>query len=82
MTLPVLEIDGIQLGNSIPIARFLARKYDLVGDNEIEMAQTDVVIDCLHDQLNGRLLLILSFQSNSLYITFLHLISKFILIFT
>ena len=60
MTLPVLEIDGIQLGNSIPIARFLARKYDLVGDNEIEMAQTDMVIDCLHDQLNGRLLLILS----------------------
>ena len=80
MTLPVLEIDGIQLGNSIPIARFLARKYDLVGDNEIEMAQTDMVIDCLHDQLNGRLLLLLSFQS--LYITFLHLISKFILIFT
>ena len=54
MTLPVLEVDGIQLGNSIPIARFLARKYDLVGDNEIEMAQTDMVIDCLHDQLNGK----------------------------
>ena len=52
-TLPVLEVDGIQLGQSIPIARFLARKYDLVGDNEIEMAQTDMVIDCLHDQLNG-----------------------------
>ena len=50
----MLEVDGVQLGQSIPIARFLARRYDLVGDNEMEMAQADMVIDCLHDQLNGR----------------------------
>ena len=46
-------MDGVQIGNSIPIARYLARKYDLVGDGEIEMAQSDMVIDCLHDYLNG-----------------------------
>ena len=61
-TLPVLEVDGVQLGQSIPIARFLARKYDLVGDNEMEMAQADMVIDCLHDQLNGRSIILLKYK--------------------
>ena len=60
----MLEVDGVQLGQSIPIARFLARRYDLVGDNEMEIAQADMVIDCLHDQLNGRQIIIEGFVNH------------------
>ena len=63
-TLPILELDGIQIGHSIPIARYLARKYDLVGDSDVEMALADMVIDCLHDYING-----IQFQLNNKIIT-------------
>ena len=51
--LPVLEVDGVQLGQSMAIARYLARKYNLAGKTDLEMAQADMVVDCVQDALNG-----------------------------
>lgn len=54
-TLPMLEVDGVQIGQSIAIARFLAKRFGLVGENDIEMAQADMIVDCLQDFVNGRI---------------------------
>ena len=53
---PVLEVDGIQLSQSMTIARFLANKYKLAGNTPLEQAQADMVIDCVTDFLNGKLM--------------------------
>ena len=51
--LPVLEVDGIQLSQSMTIARFLANKFNLAGSNPLEKAQADMVVDCVTDFFNG-----------------------------
>ncbi|XP_022915698.1 glutathione S-transferase-like [Onthophagus taurus] len=48
-TLPVLEIDGKPIAQSNAIARYLASKYDLLGKNEWETLQCDVLVDALGD---------------------------------
>ena len=55
--LPVLEIDGIKIGQSITIARFLANKFNLSGKNEIENAQADMILDYIQDIGNGNFFL-------------------------
>ena len=57
--LPVLEIDGIKIGQSITIARFLANKFNLSGKNEIENAQADMILDYIQDIGNGNFFLII-----------------------
>ena len=52
-TLPVLEVDGVQIGQSVAIARFLAKRYKLTGDSDIEMAQADMIVDYIQDISNG-----------------------------
>ena len=52
--LPVLEIDGIKIGQSITIARYLANKFNLAGKTDIEKAQADMVLDCIQDIGNGK----------------------------
>ena len=52
--LPVLEIDGIKIGQSIAIARLLAEKFNLRGKNDIEKAQADMILDCIQDIGNGK----------------------------
>src|SRR5690242_16163276 len=44
-TLPILEIDGKVYGQSVAIARFLAKKYKLAGTTEEEQAHVDAVVD-------------------------------------
>ena len=51
--LPVMEVDGIQLSQSMTIARFLANKFNLAGSNPLEKAQADMVVDCVTDFFNG-----------------------------
>jgi len=46
---PILEIDGAQIGQSHAIARFLARKYSMMGDDEIEAAQIDSIYEHVRD---------------------------------
>jgi len=47
--LPVLEVDGIVIAQSMTIARFLARKFNLVGKTDIEAAEADQAIDAVKD---------------------------------
>jgi glutathione S-transferase len=47
--LPVLEVDGVKLGQSAACARYLARKFNLAGKTEWEQAQVDMVADCFDD---------------------------------
>jgi glutathione S-transferase len=42
---PVLEVDGKQLPQSHAIERFLARRFDLLGDSDFEAALIDAVCE-------------------------------------
>ncbi|KAJ8948970.1 hypothetical protein NQ318_022994 [Aromia moschata] len=47
--LPILEIDGRPVAQSIAVARYLAREFGLAGKDEWESLQCDVLIDTLGD---------------------------------
>ena len=46
---PILEVDGAQIGQSHAIARFLARKYSMMGSTDIEAAQIDTIYEHVRD---------------------------------
>jgi glutathione S-transferase len=50
--MPVLEVDGVKLGQSMTIARFLANKFNLAGSTPLEKGQADMVVDCCTDFFN------------------------------
>ena len=52
--LPVLEVDGVQICQSMAITRFLANKFGLAGTTPLEKAQADMVVDCVQDFFNGK----------------------------
>ena len=43
--MPVLEVDGVKLPQSMTIARFLAKQFGLAGKDNFEQAKVDVVVD-------------------------------------
>ncbi|CAF2067013.1 unnamed protein product [Rotaria magnacalcarata] len=43
--MPVLEVDGVKLPQSMAIARFLAKQFDLAGKDNFEQAKVDAVVD-------------------------------------
>jgi len=47
--LPILEVDGVKLGQSNTIARFLARRFNLAGKTDVEQARADMLVDCYED---------------------------------
>jgi glutathione S-transferase len=47
--MPVLEVDGVKIPQSITIARFLAKQFKLAGKDNLEQAKVDAVIDTLSD---------------------------------
>ncbi|KAJ0174440.1 hypothetical protein K1T71_009548 [Dendrolimus kikuchii] len=47
--MPVLEIDGKQYAQSIPIARLLGRKFGLAGSNEEEDFEIDQNVEFIND---------------------------------
>merc|ERR1711992_272672 len=47
--LPVLEIDGDTIGQSMAIARFLANQYGIAGSSNLVKAQVDEVVDVMND---------------------------------
>ncbi|PIK57299.1 putative S-crystallin SL11-like [Apostichopus japonicus] len=62
---PVLEVDGVQLTQSCAINRFLAKRLNLYGNDDMEAAKIDqvcealvdlgiVLRDCLHEQDEDR----------------------------
>lgn len=46
---PVLEVDGKKVGQSVAICRYLARKWNLAGQNDWDALQCDVLVDTLGD---------------------------------
>merc|ERR1711875_123212 len=51
--LPVLTVDGKTIGQSITIARYLAKRFDLAGKTDLEAAQADQAVDALTDLMNN-----------------------------
>ena len=47
--LPYLEIDNIIIPQSKAIERFLARRYNLMGNSEIEATKIDSICECVRD---------------------------------
>lgn len=50
--MPVLEVDGFKLPQSMTIARFLARQFNLAGKDNLEQAKIDAINDTAIDLLN------------------------------
>lgn len=51
--MPVLEVDGKQLAQSMTIARYLAKHHGLAGKDDWETALADMYGDCCQDIMNG-----------------------------
>jgi glutathione S-transferase len=49
--IPVLEFDGTKLPQSLAISRFLAKQGQLAGDDNLEQAKVDAVVDTANDAL-------------------------------
>jgi glutathione S-transferase len=49
--MPVLEVDSVKLPQSLAIARFLAKQFQLAGKDNLEQAKVDAVVDTLRDLL-------------------------------
>ena len=49
--LPVLEVDGKQIGGTQVIARYVAEKHGLAGSNDLETALVASVVDAVSDLL-------------------------------
>ena len=52
---PVLEVDGKMLGQSNSIARYLAKKHGLAGQDDWEEAMANMYADSLMDVINAGL---------------------------
>jgi len=50
--LPSLKYEGEVICTSLAIARFLASQFGLVGDNNLQAAQADEIVDCVNDIVN------------------------------
>lgn len=54
--LPILEIDGIQVYQSFPILRYLAKLVGLSGTNEWEDLLIDIVADNVKELRSSKLM--------------------------
>ncbi len=50
---PVLNYNGVEISQSIAIARFLANEFGLAGKTNLEKARADMIVDCVGDLLSG-----------------------------
>ncbi|BFZ10721.1 hypothetical protein BsWGS_13760 [Bradybaena similaris] len=51
-TLPYLCIDDKPFGESLPISRYIARKYNLAGKSDIDQLQADIILNYV-DEIRG-----------------------------
>lgn len=54
--MPVLEVDGQRIHQSIAISRYLAKRFGLAGSNDWESLQIDSVVDTVNDFRQSKLL--------------------------
>jgi glutathione S-transferase len=47
--IPLFEFGDVKMSQSLSIARFLARKYNLAGKTDLDQARADMVVDCIED---------------------------------
>eukprot|EP01084_Bolivina_argentea_P216738 368147_1 len=47
--LPILEADGVRIGGTEPILRYICTTYGLYGANNVEAAQIDTICDVIGD---------------------------------
>lgn len=47
--LPILEVDGHVMYQSLAISRFLAKKFELVGNDDHENYEIDNAVDNIND---------------------------------
>jgi glutathione S-transferase len=47
--MPALEFDGVKIPQSLSIARFLAKQFQLAGKDNFEQAKVDAVVDTIID---------------------------------
>lgn len=52
--MPVLEIDGKQYHQSRAIGRYLAKKSNLYGSDDLEAMEIDAIIDSMDDIRQGK----------------------------
>ena len=50
---PVLCYNGVEISQSMTIARFLANEFGLAGKTNLEKARADMIVDCVSDMLAG-----------------------------
>jgi len=58
--LPILEVGGKTLHQSMAIARYLAKENGLAGANNLESAQCDEIVDFVSDMQNAIVRILLS----------------------
>ena len=46
---PVLEVDGKKVCQSVAISRYLAKQFGIAGKNDWEALEIDVTVDTIHD---------------------------------
>merc|ERR1712038_886374 len=51
--LPILEVDGVTIAQSMAISRYLARETGLAGTTNLVMAQVDEAVDVINDVQNA-----------------------------
>merc|ERR1712156_791235 len=55
---PVLNYNGVEISQSMAIARFLANEFGLAGKTNLEKARADMIVDCVGDMLAGAVAII------------------------
>lgn len=46
---PVLEIDGKKIGQSVAICRYVAKQVGLAGKDDLQALEIDSTVDTIHD---------------------------------
>lgn len=64
--MPVLEIDGKPYHQSKAISRFIAKKGNLYGSNELEAMEIDATVDSIDDLRQGETYLLQAWKMTEL----------------